>query len=158
MIIIGIDPGIGKCGIALVRNGNKPSLIFADCIETDKGLEMEKRLAELKEALDHIIKKYKPHRAAVEELFFAKNAKTAMAVGQARGVILLALGERGIKISHYKPAEVKLTVAGVGNADKKQVQKMVKLHLKGNESIVQDDTADAVAIALCYLMRKHAAT
>ncbi len=158
MIIIGIDPGFGKCGVALVEDGKKPKLIFADCIETDKGQTPGERLQEIKEALDHIIKKYRPDEAAVEELFFAKNAKTAMGVGQARGVILLALAEAGVKAFPYKPAEIKLTVAGVGNADKKQVQKMVKLHLKDNDSIVQDDTADGVAVALCHLMRKHAAT
>lgn len=161
MKILSIDPGIGKCGVAVLEvKGQKEKgktgqakelkLIFADCIETDKKLPMEKRLQELKEGLEHLIEKYKPQEVAVEELFFAKNVKTALLVAQARGAILLESAEKNLPVFEYQPLEVKMALTGYGRATKKQVQEMVKLTL-GGETIVQDDTADAVAVAICHL-------
>jgi crossover junction endodeoxyribonuclease RuvC len=111
---------------------------------------LEKRLAFLFGELQLILKKVKPGVVAVEELFFSRNAKTAIAVGQARGVALLACGLAGIPVESYRPLEIKQAVTGAGGADKKQVQKMVKLLLGLSEVPKPDDTADALAIAITH--------
>jgi len=154
MIILGIDPGTATTGYGVVEN-NKGKLRAVDygCILTDKKLKMPERLDFLAGELKKIIKKYQPQAMAVEELFFFKNTKTIITVGQARGVILFIGKNIGKKtrldIYEYTPLQVKQAVVGYGRADKKQVQSMVKAIL-GLKSIPKpDDAADALAVAIC---------
>ena len=154
MIILGIDPGTAITGYGVIENNKgKVKAVDYGCILTDKGLKMPERLDLLGEELKKIIKKYKPQAMAVEELFFFKNAKTVITVGQARGVILFVgknVGKKtGIDIYEYTPLQVKQAVVGYGRADKKQVQSMVKAILGLNEIPKPDDAADALAIAIC---------
>ncbi len=149
MIIIGIDPGIGRCGFGVVdKQRNHYSLVDFGCIETKSSLEQIDRILILKEKLDQVIIKYKPDLAVVEQLFFFKNQKTIIQVGQARGVILLALAEAKIPTSELTPLQVKMSLTGYGKAEKTQIQKMVKLILKLDSIPKPDDAADALAIAL----------
>jgi len=150
MIILGIDPGTAITGYGVIEN-NKGKLKAIDhgCILTDKKLKMPERLDLLGEELKKIIKKYKPQAMAVEELFFFKNAKTVITVGQARGVVLFVGKNTGLDIHEYTPLQVKQAVVGYGRADKKQVQQMVKAILGLNEIPKPDDAADALAVAIC---------
>ena len=154
MIILGIDPGTAITGYGVIEN-NKGKLKAIDygCIFTDKKLKMPERLDFLGEELKKIIKKYKPQAMAVEELFFFKNAKTIITVGQARGVILFIgknIGKKtGLDIYEYTPLQVKQAVVGYGRAEKKQVQSMVKAILGLKSTPKPDDAADALAIAIC---------
>ena len=152
MRIIGIDPGSALCGWAIVekRNNGDCHLVASGCIKTKAGTAVAKRLQILFKELTAIIKKYQPQEAAVEELFFVQNIKTGIAVGQARGVVLLALEQAKIAITEYKPTQIKISITGYGHADKKQMQSMVKNILGARSFIRQDDEADAVAIALCH--------
>jgi len=154
-IILGIDPGIADTGYGLIcDDGGKISCLAYGSIKTSSKDELIDRLDSLHSKLSVIIKKYKPEVAAVEELFFSKNVKTALTVGQARGVILLALSQNKLKFLEFKPSQVKQMVACYGGANKEQVQKMVQriLHLK--EIPKPDDAADALAIAMCALNSK----
>ncbi len=151
MIILGIDPGIGRCGWGVVETENvKLKTLNYGCIETSPKKEIPERLKEIHEEILKIVKTYKPDVLAIEELFFNTNAKTAFVVGQARGVILLAAAENNLSISIYTPLQVKMALTGYGRAEKNQVGKMVKalLFLKNVPS--PDDTADALAIALTH--------
>ncbi|EKD56918.1 MAG: Crossover junction endodeoxyribonuclease RuvC [uncultured bacterium] len=177
MIILGIDPGYGKCGWAILAKGEKHklltnnyklseieksnlrvrssklevSLVVCDCIETDPKKDLPDRLKEIYDAIEYIIKKYQPTELAIESLFFFKNQKTVMQVSQARGVIIVAAKNHDLSVSEYTPLQVKQAVIGYGRGDKEQIQKMIKLHLCGQEMPKQDDTADAVAVALTHL-------
>lgn len=150
MIILGIDPGTAIVGYGLISS-EKSSLKALDygCIETSKKLPQAERLLIIGEELKKIIKKYKPQAAAVEELFFFKNLKTAIKVSEARGVILFAAKSAGLEIAEFTPLEVKIATVGYGRADKQQVQKMVKIILGLKEIPRPDDAADALAIAIC---------
>ncbi len=149
-LILGIDPGFGRMGYAVVAaTGDDLHLIICDAIMTSKGLAYPQRLQQIYEQLSTIIARYRPQEAAIEKLFFGKNATTAIPVAQARGVALLALAQSDLLIAEYAPNEVKLAVTGYGAARKEQVGTMVcyLLHLP---SIPQpDDAADAAAIAIC---------
>lgn len=151
MIILGIDPGYAIVGYgALEYNGNKFKVIEYGAITTDASMDMFDRLKSIYDDLNEVIHRVKPDFMAIEELFFNSNQKTAINVAQARGALLLAAMNNGVKISEYTPLQVKQAVAGYGRADKNQVQQMVKL-LLGLESVPKpDDTADAVAIAICH--------
>ncbi|MEA1936806.1 MAG: crossover junction endodeoxyribonuclease RuvC [Patescibacteria group bacterium] len=154
MIILGIDPGTATTGYGVVEsNQGKLKAIDYGCILTDKKLEMPERLDFLGEELKKIIKKYQPQALAVEELFFFKNTKTIITVGQARGVILFVgknSGRKtGLDIYEYTPLQVKQAVVGYGRAEKKQVQQMVKAIFGLNEIPKPDDAADALAVAIC---------
>ena len=154
MIILGIDPGTAITGYGVIENKQgKLKAVDYGCILTDKKLKMSERLDFLGEELKKIIKKYKPQAMAVEELFFFKNAKTIITVGQARGVILFVgknIGKKtGLDIYEYTPLQVKQAVVGYGRADKNQVQQMVKSILGLNEVPEPDDAADALAVAIC---------
>lgn len=150
MILLGIDPGIADTGYGVVdsERGKLKCLAYGS-IKTPAGLAMPERLIMLATELEQVIDLYQPQAAAVEDLFFAKNAKTAIVVGQARGVALLMLAKAGLTILEYKPAQVKQAVSGFGAADKLQVQKMVKLILGLEQIPKPDDAADALAIAIC---------
>lgn len=149
MRILGIDPGYGRIGWGVIE-GDKNSwkLVASGCLETKASTPFLKRLQELRNHLQQVIKKYKPDKAGVEQLFFAKNAKTAMDVGQARGVILVTLFDAGLPIIEATPMQVKQSVVGYGKADKLQIQHMVALQLGLKNKKMQDDMADALAIAL----------
>lgn len=147
--ILGIDPGFGRIGWGVIEgSGRAWQRVAHGCIETSVKEPFLERLLELKKELEHIIYKYQPTGAAVEELYFAKNVKTAMKVGQARGVILLTLVQAGLKVDEFTPLEVKQAMTGYGRAEKRQVEKLVALELGWKEPIRPDDAADALAVAL----------
>ena len=151
MIILGIDPGIVIVGYGVIeyKNGLFRTLAYG-AITTPAHTSVESRLKTVYDDLDEIIKKYKPDDMAVEELFFNNNPKTAIAVAEARGVILLCAMKNGVNIQEYTPLQVKQSVVGYGRAAKKQVMLMVNsiLGLKNGPKL--DDTADALAIAICH--------
>lgn len=150
MRIIGIDPGIAITGFGVIdKTGDRYIPVAYDKITTEPG-ETCGRLVNLYRQLTDIFDRYKPECAAVEELFFNSNAKTAILIGQARGVAILAAANSGLDVVEYTPLQVKQAVAGYGRADKGQVQRMVKLLLNLNEIPKPDDVADALAIALCH--------
>ena len=151
MIYLGIDPGTATTGYGLIEEEKgQIKLIDYGCIITSPKLTLAVRLAEISEKLTKIIQKYQPFEVAVEELFFTNNAKTAIAVGQARGVILLTAKQNHCVVAEYTPLQVKNAICGYGGADKKQVQKMVQMLLKLEEGPKPDDAADALAIAICH--------
>lgn len=151
MLILGIDPGIAILGYGLVRyEANKFTVVDYGAITTNAGTQMSNRLIRLYEGLIEIIERYKPDAFAVEELFFNKNIKTALTVGHARGVAVLAGAKSGLPIYEYTPLQVKQAVVGYGRADKCQVQQMVKILLNLREIPKPDDVADALAVAICH--------
>lgn len=153
MLVIGIDPGTATTGYGLVRENEDGSLNVEDfgVIQTASELPMPQRLLELYQELQKIILLHQPSGGAVEKLFFQRNVRTALSVGQARGVALLALAEARITVAEYTPMEVKQAIAGYGGADKNQVQQMVKALLGLDEIPRPDDAADALAVAICHL-------
>ncbi len=151
MIILGIDPGTAITGYGFIKfQGNKFQVIDYGCVRTPSGLELHERLGMIYDQLGDLISKHQPTDCAVEELFFNKNAKTALAVGHGRGVALLAAQKAGLKILEFTPLQVKQSVVGYGRAEKAQVQFMVKTLLNLQEIPKPDDAADALAIAICY--------
>ncbi len=150
MIILGIDPGTARTGYGVIQK-EKSNLEIIDygCIETEKTLSTANRLKEIDQELNKLIKKYKPEKVAVEDIFFFKNLKTVIKVSQARGVILCSAARMKIPVSEYTPLQVKQAVTSYGRADKSQVQKMVKLILNLKEIPKPDDAADALATAIC---------
>ncbi|MDD2422049.1 MAG: crossover junction endodeoxyribonuclease RuvC [Heliobacteriaceae bacterium] len=150
MVILGIDPGTARCGYGLVRiEGNRLTVIAQGLISTTPQQPLSSRLLLIFDRLEGLIATYRPQRVAIEELFFSRNTATAMAVGQARGVILLAAARAGLPVSEYKPTEVKQAVTGYGRAEKSQVQAMVRVLLALPELPRPDDVADALAVAIC---------
>ncbi len=155
MRILGIDPGTATVGWGVIEiTGGKATAVAFGHISTSPDLSDEKRLVEIANDLQAIINQYHPEEAAVEELFFFKNQKTIISVAQARGVILLTLENLCVNIFGYTPLEVKQALTNYGRADKSQVQLMVKALLKLPEIPTPDDTADALAIALCHASRR----
>lgn len=149
--ILGIDPGTATTGFGVIKRiGPKFEFVSCGCILTQSKVPLEDRLAIINTELELLIEKYQPQEVAVEELFFANNAKTAIAVGQARGVILLTAKKAGLKTHEYTPLEVKMALTGYGRADKKQIQQMVKTILGLTKTPQPDDAADALAIAICH--------
>jgi len=151
MLILGIDPGTATVGYGLLRKeGNKMTALKYGCIKTCAGEDPGERLVCIEKELSKIVKEFRPDEAAVEKLFFMKNVKTAIAVSQARGVLLCALAKLKLPAFEYTPLQVKLTVTGYGKAPKLQVQRMVKGILGLKELPHPDDAADALAIAICH--------
>lgn len=153
MIVIGIDPGTALTGFGIVEetaNGQLASIHYG-AIETSANQPLEKRLQKIYQDLSQILNLHRPQTGAVEKLFFQRNVRTAMSVGQARGVTMLALAEAGVKVAEYTPMEVKQAVTGYGGADKNQVQQMVRTILSLNETPQPDDVADALAVAICHI-------
>lgn len=147
--ILGIDPGFGRMGWGVIEKaGGDWRAVDWGCVETPVREPFVERLVELHHELKKLLKKYQPTRAAVEDLFFAQNAKTAMQVGQARGVIILTLVEAGLPVDEFTPLQVKQAITGYGRAEKFQVQKMVQMLLSIKKKITIDDAADALAVAL----------
>jgi crossover junction endodeoxyribonuclease RuvC len=155
-LVLGIDPGTATTGYGLVNENRKGlELITYGVISTPPDLSMEKRLQIIYKRMLEIIDLHQPDSCAVEKLFFQRNVTTAISVGQARGVILLALAERNIHCAEYTPLEVKLAVTGYGVANKKQVQIMVQALLELPEIPKPDDASDALAIAICHAHSKR---
>jgi crossover junction endodeoxyribonuclease RuvC len=152
-LALGIDPGTATTGYGLVRLTRDGELVAVSygIISTSKDSSPPARLEILFDELNKLVKKNKPDTAAVEKLFFSKNVTTALAVGQARGVVMLSLQKAGIEAFEYTPNEVKQAVAGYGSADKKQVQEMVRALLQLDSIPKPDDAADALAIAITHL-------
>jgi crossover junction endodeoxyribonuclease RuvC len=150
--VLGIDPGTAIVGYGIVDfKNNKYNTVDYGCIYTDKDLSMSKRLKKIYDELFDLIEKYKPEHIAVEDLFYFKNNKTVISVGQARGVILLCGEKNGLEAESYTPLQVKMGITGYGKAEKKQVQIMVQKILKLSELPKPDDAADALAIAVTHI-------
>ncbi|NLY77287.1 MAG: crossover junction endodeoxyribonuclease RuvC [Tissierellia bacterium] len=151
MIILGIDPGLAIVGYGVIEYlGNKYRVIDYGAITTESDMDFPDRLKMIYDELSHIIDRYKPEDLAMEELFFNKNVKTAIKVGQARGVQILCAKNKGLDIYEYTPLQVKQAVVGYGRAEKSQVQEMVKVLLNLKEIPKPDDVADALAVAICH--------
>ena len=151
MKILGIDPGFAILGYGVIeKTGNHFRAVDYGAVTTDKDTPMPQRLEHLYDELREIIRQHQPDVASIEELYFNNNAKTAIQVGQARGVAILACVKGGIEIAEYTPLQIKQALVGYGRADKKQVQFMVKTMLNLAEVPKPDDTADALAAAICH--------
>lgn len=149
MVILGIDPGIGRCGWGIINNANnKHTLIDCGCIETSKALNTSQRLLVIGKKIEALIKKYNPDIISIEDLFFGANSKTALLVGQARGVALFTAAKNNLSVRVYTPLQVKMALTGYGRAEKGQISKMVKAILGLEKLPKLDDTTDALAIAL----------
>lgn len=152
-VVLGVDPGTAITGYGVVAEDSAGEFVLLACgvIRTEAHVAMHLRLLELFRDLQAILEEFEPDEMAVEKLFFGRNVTTAISVGQARGSILLAAALAGVDIVEYTPAEVKQAISGYGNADKEQVQEMVRQLLGLAEAPQPDDAADGVAIAICHL-------
>ena len=151
MRILGIDPGYAITGYSIIDYiGNKFKLITSGAVLTEAGVSFPLRLEKIYKELEEIIKTYKPDAMSVEELFFNNNAKTAINVAHARGVILVVARVNGIATYEYTPLQIKQAVVGYGRADKMQVQRMVKMILNTDQLPKLDDITDSMAIAICH--------
>ncbi len=153
MLVIGIDPGTAITGYGFIRERQDGSLETVDygVITTPANTPLPDRLLELNEKLTELLVLHQPQSGAVEKLFFQRNVRTALSVGQARGVTLLALAQARVRIAEYTPLQVKQAVVGYGGADKQQVQHMVRALLDLAEIPHPDDAADALAVAICHI-------
>lgn len=151
MRILGIDPGYAIVGYGVVDyNNNHFSVVEYGAITTPAGMDFNRRLELIYDEMDVIISRTKPDAMSIEKLFYNTNAKTVIDVAQARGVIMLSAQKNGVEAFEYTPLQVKQSVVGYGRAEKKQVQEMTKLILKLSKVPKPDDTADALALAICH--------
>jgi crossover junction endodeoxyribonuclease RuvC len=150
MRVLGIDPGTARMGWGVIEGDEEPRLVDYGTLTTPAGQPLSDRLHDLFLALREVVADHRPDTAALEELFFARNVRTAFSVGQARGAALVALAEAGLTVHEYSPLEVKMAVTGYGAAEKAQVQEMVRALLSLDEVPRPDDAADALAVALCH--------
>jgi crossover junction endodeoxyribonuclease RuvC len=154
VIVLGIDPGTASTGYGVVRaQGSRLQALEEGVIQTTPDLALERRLALIHARVEELIVRYSPAAVAIEELYFGANVRTAFAVGQARGVVLLAAGQRGVPSRSYTPQQVKGAVCGHGRAGKDQVAKMVARLLGLSAAPMSDHAADALAVAICELNR-----
>jgi crossover junction endodeoxyribonuclease RuvC len=154
MVVLGIDPGMASTGYGVVaRRGGRLVALDGGVIATPAGLALERRLASIHARVAELLEEHRPGAMAIEELYFGANVRTAFAVGQARGVVLLAAGERGVPCRGYTPQQVKGAVCGSGRAEKGQVQRMVQSLLSLPELPRPDHAADALAVAICHAHR-----
>lgn len=151
MFVLGIDPGLTRLGYGLVRRGRRPEAVAAGVIRTDKDARTEMRLLELHSDLSEVIADHGPNVIAIERIFTNRNLQTAISVGRASGVAVLAAAQAGIPVFEYTPTTVKLSVTGDGNADKRMVQEMVMRRLALDAPPRPADAADALAVALCHI-------
>jgi len=153
MLVVGIDPGIAITGYGFIHENEQGDIEVIDfgVVRTPANTPVSERLNKLYLELMSLIRLHRPNCAAVEKLFFQKNVRTAINVGQARGVALLALSQVNLPVFEYSPNEIKQAITGYGGADKKQIQTMVKVILELEEIPQPDDAADALAVALCHL-------
>jgi len=152
-VVVGIDPGTAITGYGIIREQENGDLEWVShgVVKTPSNWDEPQRLLEIYHKLNDIFASYKPDCCAVEKLFFQKNVKTAILVGQGRGAALIAAAKAKLSVGEYTPLEIKQAVVGYGNADKQQVQKMVKILLNLKEIPRPDDAADALAVAICHL-------
>lgn len=151
MRILGIDPGIAIVGFGFVdRIGSRLSPVQYGSIQTNANTDPGERLVQIYDAMVQLIDKYRPEALAIEKLFFNRNVTTAFSVGQARGVMVLAAVQKGLPVTEYTPLQVKQAVVGYGQADKHQVQEMVRMLLHLSAKPKPDDVADALAVAICH--------
>jgi len=152
-VVVGIDPGTAITGYGIIREQENGDLEWVShgVVKTPSDWDEPQRLLEIYQKLNEIFTSYKPDCCAVEKLFFQKNVRTAIQVGQGRGAALIAAAEAELTVGEYTPLEIKQAVVGYGNADKQQVQKMVKVLLNLEEIPKPDDAADALAVAICHL-------
>jgi crossover junction endodeoxyribonuclease RuvC len=154
MIVLGIDPGTASTGYGIVDGrGSRMIALQSGVISTRPGIALEHRLVEIHARVGDLIDRHGPSSVAIEELYFGANARTALAVGHARGVVLLAAGQRAVAARSYTPQQVKAAVCGRGNADKGQVARMVARLLGLQAPPASDHAADALAVAICELNR-----
>ena len=154
MRVLGIDPGTANTGYGVVESAPGRMIALAQgIIETSPRAPLERRLADIHARMTELISEHEPDAIAVEDLFFGTNARSAFAVGQARGVVLLAAGQRAIPCTAYTPQQVKGAVCGSGRADKEQVSRMVRALLRLTEIPKADHTSDALAVAVCHVNR-----
>ncbi len=151
MFVLGIDPGLSRCGYGCVEHGRKPRAVAAGVIRTDPGVERPLRLAEIQREIRALIGELEPEVVAIERVLFQQNATTAMSVGMVSGIIMVEAVSAGCAVVEYSPNEVKLAVAGWGGADKDEVGQMVQTLLGLPKRLKPADVADAVAVALCHL-------
>ena len=155
MRILGIDPGYERLGVAIVERpedgSRKETVVFSDCIRTNAKLSMPERLSILGNALDAVIREYKPDAAAIEELYFAKNTTTALLVAEARGVIQYVIQSSGIPCHAYHPNVIKIAVTGHGGATKQDIALMIPRLVSYDAAKKMDDELDAIAVALTHL-------
>jgi crossover junction endodeoxyribonuclease RuvC len=151
MLVLGIDPGIANTGYGVVRRrSGRLAALDGGVIETEAALPDERRLAAIHRAVEDLLARHEPDAVALEELYFGQNARSAFAVGQARGAVMLAAGQRAIPCHGYTPQQVKGAVCGSGRADKQQVTRMVQALLGLPEPPRPDHAADALAVAICH--------
>ncbi len=151
MIILGIDPGYDRLGWAVLeKNGKQTTFIAAGLVQTQKKDLLSARLLQVWDGIEEVITTYTPQVAVVEELFFSNNQKSVIAVAQSRGVIIVSLASHRVDIKEYTPPQIKAIVTGDGRADKKAVEKMVRIQLENIPEGLIDDTLDAVACAYAY--------
>jgi len=156
MIILGIDPGYGRMGYAVLQKDKEEKLLEFSCAETDPKSKHVERVMVLAEKIEDLIKKYKPDYLAIERVFFTKNQKTALQVSEVKGMVTYIGLKNKLKVVEYTPLQVKSAVCGYGKATKDQVEKMIRMILKIKEQIEHDDTADAIALCLaCSASEKH---
>lgn len=154
MIVLGVDPGYDRLGLAVIRQENgKQELLYSDCFVTDKKMMFGERLLALGNEVENIFIDWKPEVVAIEKLFFTTNQKTAMGVAETRGMILYLATKHNLKIFEYTPPEIKTCVTGYGSASKKQVSEMIPRLLKIKKGIRYDDEYDAIGIALTCLAK-----
>lgn len=152
MIVLGIDPGLANTGYGVVaRERGQLRALDGGVIETSAGTPHELRLAEIHGAIETLLEEHEPDAVALEELFFGQNARSAFAVGHARGVVMLAAGQRGLQCTSYTPQKVKSAVCGHGRAPKDQVARMVQTLLALPHTPVSDHASDALAVAVCHI-------
>ena len=153
MFVLGIDPGLSRCGYGAVRRARRPVAEAAGVLSTSKEMDRASRLAELQADVRSLIAELRPDVVAVERVLFQRNVATAMSVGQAVGVVMAESAAAGCEVVEYSPNEVKEAVAGWGGADKQEMAEMVRVLLGQGELLHPADAADAVAVALCHLAR-----
>lgn len=156
-VVLGIDPGTAITGYGVVAKTvtGDYELLACGVLRTQASDPMPQRLRELFHDMKALIGEFQPDEVAIEKLFFGRNVTTAITVGQARGVLLLAAAELGLAVAEYTPAEVKQAITGYGNADKRQIQEMVQQILQLREAPRPDDAADGVAVAVCHLQHSR---
>lgn len=151
MIILGVDPGYAIVGYGVVRyESNHFDVLDYGAITTNAGVDFSRRLVQIYNGLSSVIIRFRPEALSIEKLFFHSNAKTAIDVAQARGVLILAAVQNGLTVSEYTPLQVKQSVVGYGRAEKHQVQEMTRIILNLDKIPKPDDTADALAMAVCH--------
>lgn len=152
MFVLGIDPGLTRCGYGVVRGaGRKLEAVAAGVVRTDPAVDLAVRLSELYGEITLLINEYRPDQVAIERVLFQVNVRTAMQTGQASGVAMAAAAGASVPVTLYSPNEIKEAVAGWGDADKDQVERMVRVQLGLETPLRPADAADAVAVALCHL-------